>query len=56
MKAKIEKQNERIDQLGSFVLAYSVTVDRLIRRMRHRGITPDPTDIRDQVREHMRTR
>ncbi|MEU1019266.1 hypothetical protein [Streptomyces sp. NPDC005898] len=56
MKAKIEKQNQRIGQLGSLVFAYSWTVDRLIHRMRAADITPDPRDIHDQVREHMDTR
>ncbi|APY88159.1 hypothetical protein DCW30_05955 [Streptomyces alfalfae] len=55
MKLKIERQNARIDGLGSLVLAYSWTVDRLIHRMRDGGVTPDPGDIHDQVREHMRT-
>ncbi|AZM54178.1 hypothetical protein DMA15_17695 [Streptomyces sp. WAC 01529] len=56
MKAKIERQNERIDALSGLVLAYSWTVDRLIHRMRAADITPDPRDIHDQVREHMHTR
>ncbi len=56
MKAKIEKQDRRIDQLGSLVLAYSWTVDRLIHRMRAADISPDPGDIHEQVREHMHTR
>ncbi|MEV2249416.1 hypothetical protein AB0I94_02465 [Streptomyces sp. NPDC050147] len=56
MKFKIERQNARIDGLGSLVLAYSWTVDRLIHRMRDAGVTPDPSDIHEQVREHMRTR
>lgn len=55
LKAKIEKQNERIDGLSGLVLAYSWTVDRLIHRMRDRGVTPDPSDMHDRVREYMRT-
>ncbi|WP_167532699.1 hypothetical protein [Streptomyces alboniger] len=56
MKTKNEKQNERIDQLGSLVLAYLWTVDRLIHRMWDAGVTSDPRDIHDQTREHMRAR
>lgn len=55
MKAKIERQDRRIDALSGLVLAYSWTVDKLIGRMRDAGITPEPEDIHDQVREHMRT-
>ena len=55
MKAKIERQNERIDKLGGLVLAYSWTVEKLINRMRDRGVHPEPQDIHERVREHMRT-
>lgn len=55
LKVKIEKQGERIDRLGSLVLAYSWTVDRLIHRMRDAGVTPEPGDIHERVREHMHT-
>ncbi|GGQ48873.1 hypothetical protein [Streptomyces asoensis] len=55
MKAKIERQDRRIDGLSSLVLAYSWTVDRLMNRMRDRGVTPEPEDIHDRVREHMHT-
>jgi hypothetical protein len=55
MKAKIERQDQRIDKLGGLVLAYSWTVDKLINRMRDRGISPEPDDIHERVREHMRT-
>ncbi|MEU1131812.1 hypothetical protein ABZ383_18415 [Streptomyces sp. NPDC005900] len=53
MRHKIEKQDERLDVLGSLVLAYSVTIDRLVRRMRNAGIIPDFRDIHEQVRRHM---
>ncbi len=56
MRHKIEKQDERLDVLGSLVLAYSVTIDRLVRRMRDAGIIPDSRDIHEQVRRHMHTR
>jgi hypothetical protein len=55
MKAKIDRQNERIDTLGTLVMAYSWTVDRLIHRMRAGGIRPAPEDIHERVREHMHT-
>lgn len=55
LKDKIEQQDRRIDALSGLVLAYSWTVDRLISRMRTRGISPDPEDIAERVREHMRT-
>lgn len=55
MKAKIERQDRRIDALSSLVLAYSWTVDKLISRMQTRGIRPEPEDVHDRVREHMHT-
>lgn len=55
MKAKIERQNLRIDGLSGLVLAYSWTVDRLMNRMRDVGVTAEPEDIHERVREHMRT-
>jgi hypothetical protein len=55
LKAKIERQDRRIDSLSALVLAYSWTVDRLISRMREARVTPDPEDIHERVREHMRT-
>jgi hypothetical protein len=55
LKAKIERQDQRIDKLGGLVLAYSWTVDKLINRMRDRGFSPEPDDIHERVREHMRT-
>ncbi|MCX4772810.1 MULTISPECIES: hypothetical protein [unclassified Streptomyces] len=35
--------------------AYSWTVDRLISRMERAGIPPEPDDVHELVREHMRT-
>lgn len=35
--------------------AYSWTVDRLISRMERAGIPPEPGDVHELVREHMRT-
>jgi hypothetical protein len=55
MKSKIERQDQRIDKLGGLVLAYSWTVERLIGRMRDRGISPEHDDIHERVREHMGT-
>lgn len=55
MKGKIERQDRRIDGLSGLVLAYSWTVDRLIHRMRDAGVSPQPDDIHDRVREHMHT-
>jgi hypothetical protein len=55
LKAKIERQDRRIDSLSALVLAYSWTVDRLISRMRDARVTPHPEDIHERVREHMRT-
>lgn len=55
LKGKIERQNERIDRFSGLVLAYSWTVDRLISRMHDRGVSPEPDDIHERVREHMRT-
>ncbi|MFD6432806.1 hypothetical protein [Streptomyces venezuelae] len=55
LKAKVEKQGERIEYMAGLVMAYSWTVERLIHSMRDRGITPDPADIHERVREHMHT-
>lgn len=55
LKAKVERQERRLDTLSGLVLAYSWTVDKLIHRMRDGGVTPEPDDIHDRVREHMRT-
>jgi hypothetical protein len=55
LKGKIERHERRIDALSGLVLAYSWTVDKLIHRMRDGGINPEPEDIHERVREHMRT-
>lgn len=55
LKAKVDRQDQRIDRLSNLLLAYSWTVDRLIHRMRDGGVTPQPDDIHNQVREHMHT-
>jgi hypothetical protein len=55
LKGKIERQDRRIDGLSSLVIAYSWTVDRLIFRMRDRGVSPEPGDVHDRVRQHMDT-
>lgn len=55
LKEKIARQDRRIDGLSSLVIAYSWTVDRLIFRMRDRGVDPDPGDIHEKVRDHMGT-
>lgn len=55
LKAKIDRQDQRIDRLSGLVVAYSWTVDRLIERMRTRNLHPEPEDIHDRVREHMHT-
>ncbi|MFI1678852.1 hypothetical protein [Streptomyces sp. NPDC020607] len=55
LKTKVEIQNQRIEHMAGLVMAYSRTVDRLIHRMRDRGVTPEPGDIHERVREHMRT-
>jgi len=52
---KIEEQTQRLDTMSALLRAYSWTVERLIGRMRDRGITPDPGDIHERVREHMHT-
>lgn len=55
LKGKIEQQDRRIDGLSTLVIAYSWTVDRLIFRMRDRGVSPEPGDVHERVREHMGT-
>ncbi|QUI32423.1 hypothetical protein H9W91_17315 [Streptomyces alfalfae] len=55
LKAKVEKQGERIEYMAGLVMAYSWTVERLIHRMREASVTPEPDDIHDRVREHMHT-
>lgn len=52
---KIEEQTQRIDTMSALLRAYSWTVEKLIGRMRERGNAPEPDDIHDLVREHMRT-
>ncbi|WP_329291850.1 hypothetical protein [Streptomyces pseudovenezuelae] len=52
---KIQEQTERIDTMSALLRAYSWTVEKLIGRMRERGNGPEPDDIHDLVREHMRT-
>ncbi|NEE11982.1 hypothetical protein G3M58_36690 [Streptomyces sp. SID7499] len=52
---KIEEQTQRIDTLSALVRAYSWTAEKLIGRMRAQGNGPEPGDIHDLVREHMRT-
>lgn len=52
---KIEEQTQRIDTMSALLRAYSWTVEKLIGRMHSEGIGPEPEDVHDLVREHMRT-
>jgi len=55
LNQRLERSERRIDTLTSLVRAYAWTVDRLIYRMRQSNIGPEPEDIHDMVRNHMRT-
>lgn len=52
---KIEEQTQRIDTMSALLRAYSWTVNQLISRMRRANAGPEPEDVHELVREHMRT-
>lgn len=56
---RVDRENGEIRtelrRVSGLQRAYAWTVDRLIYRMERAGVPPEPSDIHELVREHMRT-